>query len=179
MRKPHRLARQAQLQSSTGQRARHERAINNLSGGAPNPATWAKIATSSLDNLHRREVKTLLVEAGHGAGLAIVLGNILDTIPGCIVIGAKLNSVGTLSLTLMLGMFLGGIPEAAASAAMLRKATYRAWTIRRRFWQDLGIFCREVKKFCHPPAIENVACAQKRQFQVREIISPQFLLPFR
>jgi zinc transporter ZupT len=39
-------------------------------------------------------------------------------------IGAKFNGFETLSLTLMLGMFLGGIPEAAASAAMLRKADY-------------------------------------------------------
>lgn len=27
---------------------------------------------------------------GKGAGLAIIFGNILDTIPGCLVIGAKL-----------------------------------------------------------------------------------------
>jgi zinc transporter ZupT len=40
------------------------------------------------------------------------------------VIGAKFNGFGSLSLTLMLGMFLGGIPEAAASAAILKKAEY-------------------------------------------------------
>ena len=57
--------------------------------------------------------------------MAIVLGNILDTIPGCLVIGAKFTSFGNLSLTLMFGMFLGGIPEAAASASMLTKAGYR------------------------------------------------------
>jgi zinc transporter ZupT len=39
-------------------------------------------------------------------------------------IGAKFNGFESLSLTLMLGMFLSGIPEAAASAAMLRKADY-------------------------------------------------------
>jgi hypothetical protein len=48
--------------------------------------------------------------AANGAGMAIVFGNILDTIPGCLVIRAK---------------FLGGIPEAAASASMLTKAGYR------------------------------------------------------
>ena len=57
--------------------------------------------------------------------MAIVLGNILDTIPGCLVIGATFNGLANLSLTLMLGMFLGGIPEAAASAAMLTRAGYR------------------------------------------------------
>src|ERR1700757_3320501 len=68
----------------------------------------------------------MLIEAGCGSGLAIVLGNLLDTIPGCLVIGAKFSGFGSLSLTLILGMFLGGIPEAAASAAMLRKAGYQA-----------------------------------------------------
>ena len=71
------------------------------------------------------EAGKMLVEAANGAGMAIVFGNILDTIPGCLVIGAKFTAIGNLSLTLMLGMFLGGIPEAAASASMLTKAGYR------------------------------------------------------
>lgn len=40
-------------------------------------------------------------------------------------IGAKFTSLETISLSLALGMFIGGIPEAAASAAMLRKAGFR------------------------------------------------------
>ena len=40
-------------------------------------------------------------------------------------IGAKFSASGNLSLMLMLGMFFGGIPEAAASASMLTKAGYR------------------------------------------------------
>jgi len=71
----------------------------------------------------------MLREAGRGAGMAIVLGNILDTIPGCLVIGATFNGLANLSLTLMLGMFLGGIPEGAVSAAMLTRAGYRAKVI--------------------------------------------------
>jgi CRP-like cAMP-binding protein len=106
------------------ERLSHERAIRNLSAGGPNPSTWARIASSSIQHLSQDEAHKLLVETGRAAGLAIVLGNILDTIPGCLVIGAKLNGFESLSLTLMLGMFLGGIPEAAASAAMLRKAEY-------------------------------------------------------
>jgi zinc transporter ZupT len=57
--------------------------------------------------------------------MAIIMGNILDTIPGCVVIGANFRGFGSLSLTLMLGMFLGGIPEAAASAAMLTRAGFQ------------------------------------------------------
>ena len=44
-------------------------------------------------------------------------------------IGAKFAGFETLSLTLILGIFLGGIPEAAASATMLRKAGYSDRTI--------------------------------------------------
>ena len=107
----------------------HDRAISNLSAGGPNSSTWARIASSNIQYLSRDEAASLLVKTGHGAGLAIVLGNILDTIPGCLVIGAKFNGIESLSLTLMMGMFLGGIPEAAASAALLSRADYSARAI--------------------------------------------------
>lgn len=61
--------------------------------------------------------------------MAIVLGNILDTIPACLVIGAKFAGLQTLSITLLMGMFVGGIPEAAASASMLRRAGYSPFAI--------------------------------------------------
>jgi len=106
-------------------RISHQRAISNLSAGGTDAALWAKVASGSLDHLTRHETGKMLAEAANGAGMAIVFGNILDTIPGCLVIGAKFTAFGNLSLTLMLGMFLGGIPEAAASASMLTKAGYR------------------------------------------------------
>jgi CRP-like cAMP-binding protein len=106
-------------------RISHQRAISNLSAGGTDAAVWAKVAGGSLDHVNRRETGKMLVEAANGAGMAIVFGNILDTIPGCLVIGAKFTAIGNLSLTLMLGMFLGGIPEAAASASMLTRAGYR------------------------------------------------------
>jgi CRP-like cAMP-binding protein len=109
----------------------HERAISNLRTGDVNPALWVQMARESVDRLSRHEEHALLQEAkqGKGAGLAIVFGNILDTIPGCLVIGAKFTGFESLSLTLILGMFLGGVPEAAASATMLRKAGYSDRTI--------------------------------------------------
>ena len=107
------------------ERISHQRAINNLSAGGADAGRWIKVANWSLDHLSRHETSKMLTEAGNGAGMAIVLGNILDTIPGCLVIGAKFTDFGNLSLTLILGMFLGGIPEAAASASMLTKANYR------------------------------------------------------
>ena len=110
-------------------RISHQRAIRNLSAGGADGALWAKVASGSLDHLNRHETGKMLTEAADGAGMAIVLGNILDTIPGCLVIGAKFTAFGNLSLTLMLGMFLGGIPEAAASTSMLTKAGYRPGAI--------------------------------------------------
>jgi CRP-like cAMP-binding protein len=110
-------------------RISHQRAISNLGAGGTDAALWAKIASGSLDHLTRHETGKMLAEAANGAGMAIVFGNILDTIPGCLVIGAKFTAFGNLSLTLMLGMFLGGIPEAAASASMLTKAGYRPLAI--------------------------------------------------
>jgi len=107
------------------QRLSHERAIRNLSSGGSNPSAWARVASHSLEHVSRGEANRILREAGRGAGMAIVLGNILDTIPGCLVIGATFNGLANLSLTLMLGMFLGGIPEGAASAAMLTRAGYK------------------------------------------------------
>jgi CRP-like cAMP-binding protein len=106
------------------ERLSHQRALKNLSSGASNPSRWAKVAASNLEHLSRSEAEKILVEAGHGAGMAIVLGNILDTIPGCLVIGAKFAGLATLSITLIMGMFVGGIPEAAASASMLKRAGY-------------------------------------------------------
>ena len=111
-------------------RISHARAISNLSTGGTDAAIWAKVASGSLDHLSRHETGKMLTEAANGAGMAIVFGNILDTIPGCLVIGAKFTAFGNLSLTLMLGMFLGGIPEAAASASMLTKAGYRPRNLR-------------------------------------------------
>lgn len=108
----------------------HERALTNLRRNV-NPAVWAKAARDSIDHVSRAEAHRLLQEAkaGRGVGLAIVFGNILDTIPGCLVIGAKFSDFKSLSATLLIGMFLGGIPEAAASAAMLRRAGYPNRTI--------------------------------------------------
>ena len=83
------------------------------------------MAASNLEHLSRSEAEKVLAEASQGAGMAIVLGNILDTIPGCLVIGAKFVGLKSLSLTLIIGMFVGGIPEAAASASMLKKAGYK------------------------------------------------------
>ena len=124
------------------ERISHARAISNLATSNVNPEIWAKVANQSLDRVSRLEANKLLAETGKGAGMAIALGNVLDTIPGCLVIGAKFKGFETLSLSLMVGMFFGGVPEAAASAAMLSKAGYRPKT-HFQFMVD-GDFCWNV-----------------------------------
>jgi CRP-like cAMP-binding protein len=119
--------------ASALQRLSHERAISNLAAGGADQALWVKVACNSLDHLSRRETDKVLTEAGQSAGFAIMLGDLLDTIPGLLVVGAKFTSFATLSFPVMLGIFIGGIPESAASAALLRKAGYQPHTIYR-FW---------------------------------------------
>jgi zinc transporter ZupT len=118
------LANDGQLAKAV-QRLSHDRALKNLSNGVPNPGKWASVAINNVHHLSHAETTKLLTQAGHGAGMAIIMGNVLDTIPGCLVIGANFRGLGSLSLTLMMGMFLGGIPEAAASAAMLTRAGFK------------------------------------------------------
>lgn len=115
--------------AASARRLSHERAIRNLSTGGRYRDVWVRVARDSLGPVSPRESARILAEAAKGAGLAIVFGNILDTIPGCLVIGAKFAGLSNLSLTLILGMFLGGIPEAAASGAMLRRAGFRPQTV--------------------------------------------------
>jgi CRP-like cAMP-binding protein len=109
----------------------HERALANLRTPGINRALWVQAARESVESVSRAEEYRLLQEArtSRGAGLAIIFGNILDTIPGCLVIGAKFTGFESLSITLVLGMFIGGIPEAAASATMLRRAGFSNRTI--------------------------------------------------
>ncbi len=108
-----------------------ERALSNLSKSDIDPRLWLQTARENMNQLSSGEEYTLMHETkdGKGAGLAIVFGNILDTIPGCLVIGANFSGFQSLPATLILGMFIGGIPEAAASANMLRKAGYSDRTI--------------------------------------------------
>lgn len=105
-------------------RISHERATYNLRTGGPNLSAWTQIASSNLSYLSRSEENKMLAHAGHGAGWAIVLGNMFDFVPACLLIGSNFALMPVVSYTLMLGIFLGGIPIAATSAEMLKRAGY-------------------------------------------------------
>ena len=107
-----------------------KRSLANLkdSESEADHSLWARMYRNSLSHLgmHADQGDNHQISQGKGVGLAIVFGNLLDTIPGCLVIGAKFVGFESMSATLMVGMFLGGIPESAASATLLRRAGYSA-----------------------------------------------------
>lgn len=105
-----------------------KRSLANINEHDGDSSLWARMYRNSLGHLgmqqdHGEQHK---IAQGKGVGLAIIFGNLLDTIPGCLVIGAKFVGFESMSATLMVGMFLGGIPESAASATLLRRAGYSA-----------------------------------------------------
>jgi len=102
-----------------------ERSLANLREEHLDTSAWAGVYRQSHASpapVHAHQEAS--VAAGKGIGLAIIFGNLLDTIPGCLVIGAKFSGFESMSATLMVGMFLGGIPESAASATLLRRAGF-------------------------------------------------------
>jgi len=59
----------------------------------------------------------MLTEAANGAEMAIVFGNILDTIPGCLVIGAKFTAFGSFIADANAGDVSGRKSRRAAASA--------------------------------------------------------------
>ncbi len=85
---------------------------------------WEELAASSMKQLHAGEVHKALAEHDGGSPLAIWVGNILDAVPGSLVIGATYTSLSTFNPTLLIAIFLANLPEAMASATTMRHAGY-------------------------------------------------------
>ena len=85
---------------------------------------WYKIAASSLDDksshINTNDIKSHAVKHAGGAALAIWLGILLDGIPESIVIGSSLLTMGTISISLLAGLFLSNFPEALSSSVGLK-----------------------------------------------------------
>jgi len=86
--------------------------------------TWEAMATASMKRLHAGEVHQALAESEGGNPLAIWIGNILDAIPGSLVIGATFAGLSSFNPTLLVAIFLANLPEAMASANTMRHAGY-------------------------------------------------------
>jgi zinc transporter, ZIP family len=57
-----------------------------------------------------------------GSGLAIAVGSLLDDIPESVAIGLSLLTGGTISIVVVIGIFLSNIPEALSSSAGMKKS---------------------------------------------------------
>lgn len=90
--------------------------------------TWANIAKANVSRESisptPSDVQKAHREAGGGAGLAIWLGIALDGIPESLVIGAVMIESGSVSLALIVGVFLANFPEALSSSVGMQKQGY-------------------------------------------------------
>jgi ZIP family zinc transporter len=68
-----------------------------------------------------------------GAGRALVLGIILDGIPESLVLGLTVLEAGTVSVALLVAVFIANLPEAVAATAALERAGRDPRRIMR-FW---------------------------------------------
>lgn len=68
-----------------------------------------------------------------GAGLAILLGTVLDGIPESIVIGLTLVKGGAISTAMVVAVFLSNLPEAIGATTNLRASGWSRW-------QTLGLW---------------------------------------
>jgi len=125
----HALVESSPVLSAAVAKLGHARALENLSRPGTTPEVWARIASEHVDRLTVREMNDRLHHGSSSAGAAILLGNFLDVTPAAFVIGASFQGWHSLSLPLALGIFIADLPEAATSAAMLRRAGFTRRTI--------------------------------------------------
>jgi zinc transporter ZupT len=89
---------------------------------------WYKKVEQNLeDKANRIKIQDISTHNGTKAGtvaLAIWLGILLDGIPESFVIGSSLLAMGTMSLSLLAGLFLSNFPEALSSSVGLREQRF-------------------------------------------------------
>jgi zinc transporter, ZIP family len=73
------------------------------------------------------------IKASHASGLVIpiVLGTILDGIPESIVIGLGILEGGTVSLSMLIAVFISNLPEAIAGTSGMKAG---GWGTKKIFW---------------------------------------------
>lgn len=69
--------------------------------------------------------KSMAGEQGEGTALAIVLGTVLDGIPESVVIGLTLLQGGSVSVAMLVAVFLSNLPEAVGATSGLAIAGWR------------------------------------------------------
>jgi zinc transporter, ZIP family len=75
-----------------------------------------------------------------GAGPALALGAFLDGIPEQAVLGISIAEGGSVSIGLLVAIFVSNLPESIGSASEMRSAGYGVSAIRR-LWVGVAILC--------------------------------------
>lgn len=88
---------------------------------------WSDAAKKHIQgaamNPDQKEIKDAHAEHG-GAAMAIWLGILLDGIPESLVIGATMIGKSSVSMSLIVGVFLANFPEALSSAVGMKRQKY-------------------------------------------------------
>lgn len=85
---------------------------------------WARLADQALGHISQSEAAPHPPEHAQGSPLALWLGNVLDAIPGSIVIGATFTSLSGIEPAFLVATFLANLPESMASADTMGRAGY-------------------------------------------------------
>lgn len=85
---------------------------------------WNQLAVAAMRHISRSEAAEHAREHGQGSPLALWLGNVLDAVPGSIVIGATFTGFADLEAAFLVATFLANLPEAMASADTMSRAGY-------------------------------------------------------
>ena len=82
-----------------------------------------------IDRRGGEKRKSMGGEQEEGTALAIVLGIVLDGIPESVVIGLTLLEGGSVSVAMLVAVFLSNLPEAIGATSGLALAGWRRWHI--------------------------------------------------
>lgn len=112
------------------------RTLDNIKqkAGSMDSEAWAKMASQSIRSLSEGELEKSLAEHGTGNPLAIWIGNMMDAIPGSLVIGATFLGFGKFNPTLLISVFLANLPEAMGSVGTMQQAGYSKKKIYGLWW---------------------------------------------
>ena len=107
---------------------------------ASNGSTWVAVGLFAgalvyfagdelIDRRGGEKRKSMGGEQEEGTALAIVLGIVLDGIPESVVIGLTLLEGGSVSVAMLVAVFLSNLPEAIGATSGLALAGWRRWHI--------------------------------------------------
>lgn len=100
------------------------RLVANIRATPGDERRWTRLADQVMGHITQGEAAEHVREHGEGSPLALWLGNVLDAIPGSIVIGATFTSLAGIEPAFLVATFLANLPESMASADTMGRAGY-------------------------------------------------------